>query len=335
MSHLKIPQFWHGEDKKKTSPLLSMALLPFSWIYRILVHVDRAVTITETPNLPVICVGNVTMGGGGKTPTARVILNIAREHGKFKTPCFLMRGYGGNFSGAVDVDPTMHTQWDVGDEALMQAQYAPTIVARNRKKGAELALQRGYDLIIMDDGFQNFSLKKHLSLLVIDGGFGFGNGKCFPAGPLRETIDDAVKRANAALIINKTDAIDTKKLKDTRQFEATLKVSEHANGDTDNKKVIAFAGIARPQKFFKTLEDEGYDIHSEFGFSDHHIYTHTQLQHMYQRAQKSGSRLITTEKDWVRLSASWKKKIDYVKIEVMPEASFTNYITRFLDHIAS
>jgi tetraacyldisaccharide 4'-kinase len=330
----KIPQFWHSDHKHQKATALSYALLPLSWIYRAVVGLDRAFTIKGRSKIPVICIGNVTMGGAGKTPTARTILSIIKDHGKFHTPCFLMRGYGGNYSGALEVDPSLHTTWDVGDEALMQVRYAPTIVSRNRKKGAELATERGYDLIIMDDGFQNFSLHKTLSILVIDGGFGFGNGKCFPAGPLRESVSDAVSRSHAALIINKSDAFNPAPLKDTRQFEASLDLVEYTSSDKDNKTIIAFAGIARPEKFFETLRDNGFILHSEFGFADHHRYTHGQLNHLYQRAQKANARLVTTEKDWVRLSDNWKSKIDYIKIAVRPEDSFKHFIHKVLDRLS-
>lgn len=334
MSHLKIPQFWHTESPNTRSRLLSYAFLPLSWIYRGFTRLNQAVTIQNQTAIPVICVGNVTVGGGGKTPTSRTILEIARTHEKFSSPCFLMRGYGGNYSGAVEVDPTRHTPWDVGDEALMQVQYAPVIVSRNRKLGADLAVKRGYDLIIMDDGFQNMGLKKDLSILVIDGGFGFGNRKCLPSGPLREPVSVAMKRAQAALIINRRNDIPLPELKDIRHFEAILSLVDHQDEQNNNRKIIAFAGIARPQKFFQTLEDNGYELHSRFGFADHHIYTHSQLNHMYQRAQKAGARLLTTEKDWVRLSSAWKQKIGHVRIIVQPDDSFVTYLTKAMDHMA-
>ena len=337
MTQLKIPQFWYSENKTQKSTLISCALLPFSWMYQGLSFLDQALTIRGQSDLPVICIGNATMGGGGKTPTARAILDMVREHGKFKTPCFLMRGYGGNFSGAMEVDPAIHTPWNVGDEALMQVQYAPVIISKNRRKGAELAEKRGYDLIIMDDGFQNYSLRKNLSILVVDGGFGFGNNRCFPSGPLRESVKKASGRAHAALIINKTDAVDMELLNGVRQFDATLSLINKTDDTSDdiNKKVIAFAGIARPQKFFDTLEDNEYSVHSQFGFADHHLYTHGQLNSMYQRAKKSKSRLITTEKDWVRLSDAWKKKVDYIKIKIHPDEGFKSFVFNVLDRLSS
>jgi tetraacyldisaccharide 4'-kinase len=335
MKKLVLPQFWYSEDRTSKSQVLSYALLPASWVYRFFCLLDQSITVKGKSPIPVICVGNVTMGGAGKTPTSQALLELVKEHGSFETTCFLMRGYGGNYSGALEVDPTQHTQWDVGDEALMQAQYAPVIVSRNRKKGAELATSNGYDLIIMDDGFQNFGLKKDFSLLVVDGQFGFGNNKCFPAGPLREPVQLALSRAQAALVIGRTDGHDLSALKDTRQYEATLKLNTKPLSDEaiENKKIVAFAGIARPEKFFDTLEHNGFEIHAQYGFADHHIYTHGQLSAMYQRAQKANAVLITTEKDWIRLSKSWKDKIDYVKISIEFESMFKSYFFKVLDRL--
>ena len=335
MKKLTLPHFWYSKTNVNHSKFLSLALRPASWIYRFFCLLDQSITVQGKSPIPVICVGNVTMGGAGKTPTSRALLKLIKEHGHFETVCFLMRGYGGNYSGVLEVNPSQHTQWDVGDEALMQAQYAPVIVARNRKKGAQLAAQNGYDLIIMDDGFQNFGLKKDFSLLVVDGQFGFGNQKCFPAGPLREPVSLALTRAQAALVIGRTDDHDLSALKDTRQYEATLKLHTKSLSDDilENKKIVAFAGIARPEKFFNTLEDNGFEIHAQYGFADHHMYTHGQLSAMYQRAQKSNSAFVTTEKDWIRLSKSWKQKIDYVKITIEPENMFKTYFFKVLDRL--
>ena len=336
MSKLKLPQFWYAHNQQPQSLLVAYLLLPFSWIYRFICLIDQSFTVRNTSSLPVICVGNLTMGGGGKTPTARMINEIVKEHGKFATPCFLMRGYKGNFSGAMEVNPSTHTTWDVGDEALMQVRYAPVIVAKDRKKGSQLAAKRGYDIIIMDDGFQNFSLKKNLSIIVIDGGFGFGNGLCFPSGPLREPVRTGIQRAHAALVINRDDNTKLPDLGKLRQYDASLSLHVVENKPTDNddkKSVIAFAGIARPEKFFQTLEENRFQIHSQFNFGDHHIYTHDQLNHMYKRAVDVKARLITTEKDWIKLSKSWQQKIDHIKISVNPDDGFKSFINKVLDRL--
>lgn len=317
------------------SKLISALLIPFSWLYRFVCLIDRAASVEAKSPIPVICVGNVTVGGAGKTPTARLLFELIKEHGEFQTACFMMRGYGGHFSGAMEVEPTQHTPWDVGDEALMQARYAPVIVSRNRKKGAEMAYKSGYDIIVMDDGFQNPSLKKDFSLLVVDGQFGFGNERCLPAGPLREPVKNALKRAHCTLVINRDGEHDLSALKKNRHYEASVKLDTQSLSTPieDGQKIIAFAGISRPEKFFQTLEHNGYTVHSKFGFPDHHVYTHGQINTMYQRAQKAGARLVTTEKDWIRLSKSWKEKIDYIKISVSPDDAFKTYFFNVLNKL--
>jgi tetraacyldisaccharide 4'-kinase len=328
----QIPQFWYASEEE-TSPLAAMLLKPISLLYQGISTVNRTITRTRKSPLPVICIGNLTMGGAGKTPTARAIHDLVKSHGKFATPCFLMRGYGGKNKGPVEVDLTSHTSWDVGDEALMQARYAPTIVSRNRYDGARLAKQLGYDLIIMDDGFQNMSLKKDISLIVIDGGFGLGNAQCFPSGPLRETVESGTNRASAALVINRTDTTKNIKLGALKQFDATIALQDTGQ-QNDKKEVIAFAGIARPEKFFNTLEENGYHLHAHYGFPDHVTYTHGQLQKLMSYANKEGIPLITTEKDWVRLSKKWQSKISYLKIAIHLDDNFKKYITTQLDKMS-
>ncbi len=321
MQKLKIPHFWYSNDEDTTSPLTAKILYPFSILYRGLARLDRVVTLTRKSPLPVICIGNLTMGGAGKTPTARAILELVKEHGKFATPCFLMRGYGGNHNGPLEVDPTIHTSWDVGDEALMQSRYAPVIIAADRYKGVLLAQRSGYDLIIMDDGFQNPKLKKNLSFIVVDGGFGFGNGYCFPSGPLREPVSVGIKRANAAIIINRNADTDLKALGQFKTFNATI-TTDNPVQENEKRSVVAFAGIARPEKFFDTLEASGYQLYAHYAFPDHHTYTHGDIKKIEARAEEGKVGIITTEKDWVRLSDNWKKKIDCLKISVTLDDAF-------------
>jgi len=332
MKKLHIPQFWYSTDANNKSPLLSIILWPLSALYQMGDKLNRLKTNQKPSPLPVICVGNITMGGGGKTPTARALLKMIQDHGKFATPCFLMRGYGGNNKGPIEVDLTTHTSWDVGDEALMQAHYAPTIIASDRYDGAVLAEKLGYDLIIMDDGFQNYRLEKTLSFIVIDGGFGFGNGKTFPSGPLREPIKPALKRANACIIINKTDDINLSILNKKRHYHASINLLNNGQ-KTKGKKVIAMAGIARPEKFFDTLEQNGYELYAHYGFSDHHVYTHGELQAIVERAERHNISVITTEKDWIRLSEKWREKISYLKISIEFDDKFKIYFNKCLDHI--
>ena len=332
MKKLKIPHFWYSQDEDNHSPFLSKILWPATKLYQGISYIDRIVTVEKKSPLPVICVGNLTMGGAGKTPTARAILSLIAEHGKFATPCFLMRGYGGNVKGPLEVDPTQHTAWDVGDEALMQAQHAPVIVSSDRYQGAMLAKNCGYDLIVMDDGFQNPKLKKDLSFIVVDGGFSFGNNCCFPSGPLREPVAIGAKRANAAIVINRDEHTDVSALGSLKQFNAKISLKDKIP-EGDKRKVVAFAGISRPEKFFNTLEQHGYNLYAHYSFPDHHIFTHGELKTIEDRAKNANVSIITTEKDWIRLSETWRKKISTLAISVDLDAGFKNALYKFLDRL--
>jgi tetraacyldisaccharide 4'-kinase len=300
--------------------------------YQGLSVLKRGMTRERKAPIPVICVGNLTLGGAGKTPTARALLDLVAEHGKFATPCFLMRGFGGRHKGPLEVDVSQHTSWDVGDEALMQSRYAPVIISADRYRGALLAQRNGYDLIIMDDGFQNPRLKKDLSFIVIDGGFGFGNGKCFPSGPLREPVESGIKRAQAAIIVNKTEGVDLSALGDFRQYQASIAL-DNPVPKHKKRKVIALAGIARPEKFFETLEANCYHLYAHYAFPDHHTYTHDQLKKIETRAKKANVGMITTEKDWVRFSEKWQGKIDRLTITITLSERFKSAFFRALDKL--
>ncbi len=333
MAKLQIPSFWYAQEDD-TSPLMAKLMWPVSKLYEGVCAGNRAITREESSPIPVICIGNLTMGGAGKTPTARAIMQLVADHGKFATPCFLMRGYGGAEKGPIEVSPSMHTTYDVGDEALMQAQYAPVIISSDRHKGAKLAQESGYDLIIMDDGFQNPRLKKDLSLVIVDGGFGFGNGNVFPAGPLREPVAKGLKRAQGVIVVNRTEGVDLSALGTAKQFDASIILSKKGKG-SEKKKTVAFAGIARPEKFFDTLEANGYSLHAHHAFPDHHIYNRSQLEKIVSQAEKAGASVITTEKDWIRLSDQWKNKISYLKIEIQLDDRFKRTLFKFLDNLAN
>jgi tetraacyldisaccharide 4'-kinase len=261
-------------------------------------------------------------------------MELVQEHGKFATPCFLMRGYGGTEKGPLEVNPTQHTSYSVGDEALMQSQYAPTIIAQDRYAGAKLAAKSGYDLIIMDDGFQNPRLHKNLSLLVVDGTFGFGNGKVFPSGPLRETVSTALRRTQGVIVINRNQETDLSPLGKAKQFDAHIELV-NKGGPDEGKKVIAFAGIAMPEKFFKTLEDNGYHLFAHHAFPDHHVYRHGELDSIVSTSKTKNLSVITTEKDWIRLSDKWKSKISYLKIAVVLDDKFKRTLFNYLDKLAT
>jgi tetraacyldisaccharide 4'-kinase len=246
------------------------------------------------PGIPVFCAGNAGVGGSGKTIVALDLL--ARLPGR---PFALTRGYGGRLAGPMMVDAG-HSAREVGDEALLLAAAAPTVVSRDRAAGARLALAEGATAIVMDDGLQNPDLVKTVSLLVIDGGYGFGNGLLLPAGPLREPVAAAAARCQAAVLIGPDNANALAALPvNLPVLRAALVPS--CETLLAGKCVVAFAGIGRPEKFFASVASLGAEIIAELPFPDHHTLTGAQAQRLLDTADKLGARLVTTAKDFVKL----------------------------------
>ena len=246
----------------------------------------------------VLCVGNLTAGGSGKTPIAITLARIlaARRH----KVAFLTRGYRGRLSGPIAVDPARHTAHDVGDEALLLAAVAPTIVSRDRARGAELADMIGTSVIVMDDGFQNFQLAKDLSFVVVDSGTGFGNGRLIPAGPLREPVDQGLARADAVVLLGEGTLL-------LPSFAGpVIRAALHPTAPDRfaGRSVFAIAGIGRPEKFFHTLQAMGARVVGTRAFPDHHRYTLLEIEAVKQIAANAGALLVTTEKDFVRIDAN-------------------------------
>ena len=254
--------------------------------------------------VPVICLGNLTAGGAGKTPAALAVAHLllaVRER-----PFFLSRGYGGKLAGPVRVDPSFHHAADVGDEPLMLARLAPTIVARDRVAGARVARSAGASVIVMDDGFQNPSLIKDLAILLVDGRRGIGNGRVIPAGPLRAPLEIQIARAQALVVVGPPDGaakiLDTARRYRVTVFHARLEPDRNNLAALGKRKVLAFAGIGNPDKFFATLAEAGIAVAERSSFPDHHRYTAGDAQTLIARAQAQNLVLITTEKDHVRLA---------------------------------
>ena len=250
--------------------------------------------------IPVICIGNFTMGGAGKTPSALYVAEILKQKGL--TPAFLTRGYGGQIIGPHLVLPDQNTSEEVGDEPLLLARSAATVVSRNRAIGAQFieALTDKPDIIIMDDGFQNPGLAKDLNIIVIDGATGVGNGKVFPSGPLRAPLSFQLKLADIIITIGGTPIhfADDK----TPQYSANI-VPDCSTEDLRDTPVIAYAGIARPSKFYRTLQDLGAIVQATHDFPDHHQFQEQDAVTLLNEAKTAAAQLITTEKDWVRLNS--------------------------------
>lgn len=303
---MRAPDFWRRRG------LLSACLLPAGWVVAQCVrHRQKSAHPVPAP-APVICIGNLTVGGAGKTPVALAVEQRLRAKGV--AAHFLSRGYRGRFKGPVQVLPDQHLADEVGDEPLLLACHAPCFVAADRPAGARAAAAAGAQAIVMDDGFQNPSLEKSLSLLVVDGGYGFGNGRVMPAGPLREPVEDGSARADAFVIIGPQNLeIDT----DKPVLRAHLQPVR--GGDFACRRIIAFAGIGRPEKFFATLRALGAEVVAEHAFPDHHRYRARDLDAILDQAERSGDMVVTTEKDAVRLPPSLAGTVVTLAVELVWE----------------
>jgi tetraacyldisaccharide 4'-kinase len=253
--------------------------------------------------VPVICIGNYSLGGAGKTPTVIALVKLLRLAGE--TPVVLSRGYGGRLAGPVRVDVAKHTAADVGDEPLLLARAAPVIVSRDRVLGADAARAAGASVIVMDDGFQNPSLRKDLSLVIIDASRGLGNGHVFPAGPLRAPLETQVGRTDLLLVSGEGVAADAVAARVKGKGGLVLKARVVADPDTvatlRAQRVLAFAGIGDPERFFATLRTSGIDVAATRSFADHHPFSAAEVGRLREDARKASLMLVTTEKDLVRL----------------------------------
>jgi len=306
MPTLSPPDFWSRPG------LVPSLLEPAAQAYAALGAARRAWATPYRARVPVICVGNLVLGGAGKTPVVESLARLLTERGR--NPTILSRGYGGALAGPVRVDPTRHGAAEVGDEPLLLARAAPVVVARDRAAGARAAGDAG--CLIMDDGFQNPSLTKDLSLLVIDGGYGIGNGRVFPAGPLREPAARGLARADAAVLIgaDRTGIAPHLAKPPLRARLAAINGADFAGRD-----VIAFAGIGRPDKFFTSLTESGARIVARHAFPDHHPYRETELLGLANAAAVTGAMLVTTEKDHVRLPPAWRQRIARLAVTLVWE----------------
>ncbi len=300
---MKTPAFW------QTNNIISFLFSPLGALYNFATQYRIKNNIPQKVSIPVICLGNLTAGGTGKTPTAISIAELLQNAGKH--PSFITRGYHGKNS-AVLVDKTIHTPQQVGDEPLLLAHAAPTYVNPDRVISAQTAEANGADCLIMDDGFQNPGLFKDLSFIVVDGGYGFGNYKCIPAGPLREYVNNGFKRAQAVIIIGK-DKHNIAQTTDLPVFYGTIFPKAHKfTGQT----VVAFAGIGRPQKFYNSLLEENINIIKTFDFPDHHYYTEKELREILDFAKKNNAQAITTSKDFVKIPEHLKPLFSVLEITI-------------------
>jgi len=305
---MRAPKFWNARELSGRA--LATALSPFGVLYGLSVRIKQRGARPFRPKARVICVGNLTAGGSGKTPLAIALGQILAGHGR--RVVFLTRGYGGRNAGPLKIEVDTHTAGEVGDEPLLLASVATTVVARDRAKGAALADELNAEIIVMDDGFQNFSIEKDLSLVVVDAETGFGNGRLIPAGPLRENPSTGLARADAVVFMNGEA--------DIPEFDGeTLRARIELAGcpSLQGKKLFAFAGIGRPEKFFGSLREMGASVVGRHSFPDHHNFSADDIERLKTRADALNAFLVTTEKDFVRLDAEAREGVFPVPVRAV------------------
>jgi tetraacyldisaccharide 4'-kinase len=294
---MREPGFWHGP-----SSLKSHLLRPLGALYGA-IAARRLQRGGLDAGIPVLCVGNYHVGGAGKTPTVLALAKLLRDLGE--TPVVLSRGYGGKLRGPVKVDPAHHAAADVGDEPLMLAATLPVVVARKRADGVPLAYAQGASVILMDDGFQSPVVAKDASLIVIDGNRGLGNGQVFPAGPLRAPLRPQIARTDALVVVGNGTAADAVAADIAAQgkpvLRAHLEPNEASVAVLAGKRVLAFAGIGDPARFFATLKASGIEVVRSRAFADHHSFSKAEIERLIAEASREALTLVTTEKDLARL----------------------------------
>lgn len=314
---MKAPNFW----KKRN--FFAYLLLPLSYFY-VFIGFLRNLNIKPTKvTTPIICIGNLNVGGAGKTPIAIKLGQILND---LKIDfAYLGHGYKSKITENEIILVDKNNKNQVGDEAILLDEINDVIIAKNRVLAAqEITKVKHKKLIIMDDGLQNPSLQKDYKILVIDGNYAFGNEFILPAGPLRQKINDGIKEINLIIIIGEDKFNLKDRFKDKKVIFGEIKVKNKAK--STKKDVIAFCGIGQPEKFFNSLKESNYNLIKEISFSDHYHYTQKDIANLIQLSLNNDANLITTKKDWVKLSAEDKEKIEFLDIEVIFKKADEKYI---------
>lgn len=310
---MRAPGFWY-----RPPGLTATLLAPLGALYAAGTARRLAQGARTRVGVPVICVGNINAGGTGKTPTVIALAERLRDRGIAAHA--VTRGYGGALTGPLRVDERTHTAAQVGDEALLLAAFLPTWLDADRVTGARAAVAAGADIVILDDGFQNARLFHDLSLVVVDAWRGFGNGRVIPAGPLREPAAAGLARADLVLSIGPEPAQD----RFAQTWGDALRLP-HLTGrleplptglPMDGLKVLAFAGIGHPEKFFQTLREMGANVLAEHALADHQPLSDTLMTRLLREAAMAGAQVVTTEKDAVRLSPAYRARVMTVPVRL-------------------
>ncbi len=294
---MQPPRFW-----QRSHSVAAICLTPLSWMYGAATALKLRRGARLRMDVPVICVGNINMGGTGKTPT--VIDLVTRLTAMGKNPTVISRGYGGSMTGPVMVT-SEHTADDVGDEPVLLSGFGAVCVSRDRAMGAKVAIAQGADVIILDDGLQNPALEYDLTITVVDRAVGFGNGRVFPAGPLRELVSRGLARTDIVLAIGSAGSVRADGLPLLTGILEPLQTGM----DWKGMYAYAFAGIGRPEKFFNTLRGLGAKVVATREFGDHQKIPLAILKRLETDAWAKGAQLVTTEKDAARLPVEWQVKV--------------------------
>ncbi|MDP6688064.1 MAG: tetraacyldisaccharide 4'-kinase [Alphaproteobacteria bacterium] len=324
---MRAPDFWTRDG------ILARTLQPAAYLYGMAGRLRWAMAKPWRAGVPVICIGNLVAGGAGKTPVALALGLALTRRGIVAH--FLSRGHGGRLAGPVRVDPARHGAADVGDEPLLLAAAGPAWIARDRAAGARAAVAASAQAIIMDDGFQNPGLAKDLSLLVIDGAYGLGNGRVHPAGPLRETVAAGLARADDVVLLQSGETPAALPALQRPPLTARLIPGADALA-LRGTRVVAFAGIGRPQRFFHTVRELGAELVEQQAFPDHHPYGEDEIWQLVDLAQSLDARAVTTAKDAVRLPPEARAMVTVIDVALEFDSpdDLDDLLDRFLNHAA-